>query len=220
MLETQKKWYIPAPTVLGWHIGFWNLIGALGFTLCGAFGFASSNEEYETALTWSTFIGSWAFLVSQNQIPFIFGFLVRQFRLTLEERLAFVSFCLSNKWTQGQKRPRNPTGETTRTFGQNVCKPPLKSGYFIGKDELYVKKLIPHATCRLAPSSNGTNLWTNIPLLSIRTCHLQKQGQIVPARKETRCELNVTQGFCFFFFFKIACRCPRFKRKSRTAPAS
>lgn len=64
MLETQKRWYIPAPTVLGWHIGFWNLVGALGFTLCGAFGFASSNEACEIALTWSTFIGSWAFLVS------------------------------------------------------------------------------------------------------------------------------------------------------------
>jgi hypothetical protein len=26
-LETQKKWYIPAFKVLGWHIGIWNLIG-------------------------------------------------------------------------------------------------------------------------------------------------------------------------------------------------
>lgn len=33
MLETQPKWYIPAWEVLGWHIGFWNLIGALGFTV-------------------------------------------------------------------------------------------------------------------------------------------------------------------------------------------
>lgn len=33
MLETQSKWYIPAPKVLGWHIGFWNLIGAVGFTV-------------------------------------------------------------------------------------------------------------------------------------------------------------------------------------------
>ncbi|KAF3761093.1 hypothetical protein M406DRAFT_230711, partial [Cryphonectria parasitica EP155] len=63
MLETQKKWYIPAPNVLGWHIGFWNLIGAIGFTLCGAFGFASSNEACELAGIWSTFIGSWAFLI-------------------------------------------------------------------------------------------------------------------------------------------------------------
>jgi hypothetical protein len=27
MLETQRKWYIPAPKVLGWHIAVWNLIG-------------------------------------------------------------------------------------------------------------------------------------------------------------------------------------------------
>ena len=33
MLETQKKWYLPAPGVLGWHIGLWNLIGAFGFTV-------------------------------------------------------------------------------------------------------------------------------------------------------------------------------------------
>ena len=27
MIETQKKWYLPAFDVLGWHIGAWNLIG-------------------------------------------------------------------------------------------------------------------------------------------------------------------------------------------------
>lgn len=68
MLETQSKWYKPALDVLGWHIGFWNLIGALGFTLCGALGFAESNEACLTALTWSTFVGSWAFLVSQHRL--------------------------------------------------------------------------------------------------------------------------------------------------------
>lgn len=29
MLETQQKWYLPAPKVLGWHIGVWNLIGVV-----------------------------------------------------------------------------------------------------------------------------------------------------------------------------------------------
>lgn len=33
MLETQRKWYTPAFGTLGWHIGFWNLIGAFGFTV-------------------------------------------------------------------------------------------------------------------------------------------------------------------------------------------
>lgn len=68
MLEVQTKWYLPAPKLLGWHVGFWNLIGAIGFTLCGALGFAAEHSEsIEYALTLSTFVGSWAFLVR----PFI-----------------------------------------------------------------------------------------------------------------------------------------------------
>jgi hypothetical protein len=68
MLETQPKWYIPAPKILGWHIGFWNLIGALGFTLCGALGFAIDVDGVEYASTLSTFIGSWAFLVRRYPV--------------------------------------------------------------------------------------------------------------------------------------------------------
>jgi hypothetical protein len=33
MMETQQKWYLPAPKVLGWHIGVWNLIGVRSYTL-------------------------------------------------------------------------------------------------------------------------------------------------------------------------------------------
>lgn len=63
MLETQQKWYLPAPKVLGWHIGVWNLIGGIGFTLCGALGFAAANSGavYEGSL--ATFWGSWCFLI-------------------------------------------------------------------------------------------------------------------------------------------------------------
>ena len=84
MLETQSKWYVPAPKVLGWHIGLWNLIGAIGFTvrmyshcgfaenwyalltplkLCGALGpaYGNSGAQYEASL--ATFWGSWAFLI-------------------------------------------------------------------------------------------------------------------------------------------------------------
>lgn len=63
MLETQQVWFKPAFGVLGWHIGFWNLIGAFGFTLCGALGpvYANSGAEYEASL--ATFWGSWAFLI-------------------------------------------------------------------------------------------------------------------------------------------------------------
>ncbi|KAG4261762.1 hypothetical protein FPRO03_11231 [Fusarium proliferatum] len=63
MVEVQPRWYIPAPGVLGWHIGLWNLIGAIGFTLCGALGFGITHPGVEYALTLSTFIGSWAFLI-------------------------------------------------------------------------------------------------------------------------------------------------------------
>ncbi|CAK7216071.1 hypothetical protein SCUCBS95973_002680 [Sporothrix curviconia] len=64
MLETQRKWYLPAPQLLGWHIGLWNLIGAIGFTLCGALGFgAATNSAVSYASCMSTFVGSWAFLI-------------------------------------------------------------------------------------------------------------------------------------------------------------
>lgn len=69
MLETQKKWYLPAMNTLGWHIGFWNLIGAIGFTLCGALGFGINAPGVEYASTLATFIGSWAFLVSSMAMP-------------------------------------------------------------------------------------------------------------------------------------------------------
>jgi hypothetical protein len=58
---------------LGWHIGFWNLIGGIGFTLCPALGFGSKSSaalEYASAL--STFLGSWAFLVGRRTSSFAF----------------------------------------------------------------------------------------------------------------------------------------------------
>ncbi|KAJ6616516.1 hypothetical protein B0H10DRAFT_1397839 [Mycena sp. CBHHK59/15] len=64
MIETQKKWYIPAPTSLGWHIGFWNLVGGIGFMLCGALGYASNNStKIALQSSCSTFWGGWAFLI-------------------------------------------------------------------------------------------------------------------------------------------------------------
>lgn len=56
MIETQKHWWQPAPGVLGWHIGMWNLIGGIGFTLCPIFGFSPSHwREYQASC--STFWG-------------------------------------------------------------------------------------------------------------------------------------------------------------------
>src|ERR1700721_2492840 len=64
MLETQKRWYrIRLFTSLGWHVGFWNLIGALGFTLSGAFGFAQTKSWAQYQSGCSTFWGSGAFLI-------------------------------------------------------------------------------------------------------------------------------------------------------------
>jgi hypothetical protein len=65
MYETQKKWWmIINLRALGWHVGFWNLVGAVGFLLCGALGY-SSGINYGTAYQsgCSTFWGSWAFLI-------------------------------------------------------------------------------------------------------------------------------------------------------------
>lgn len=62
MIETQKTWYLPAYNVLGWHIGLWNLIGGIGFTLCPAFGYSKQSwAQYQASC--STFWGSWAFLI-------------------------------------------------------------------------------------------------------------------------------------------------------------
>lgn len=62
MIETQKKWWLPAFDVLGWHIGAWNFIGAMGFLLCGCFGYDPASWSAFQAST-STFWGSWAFLI-------------------------------------------------------------------------------------------------------------------------------------------------------------
>jgi hypothetical protein len=62
--------YKPAPTMLGWHIGLWNLIGGIGFTVCPALGFGAQDSAglaYASGL--STFIGSWAFLVRCMTVP-------------------------------------------------------------------------------------------------------------------------------------------------------
>jgi hypothetical protein len=62
MVETQSKWWKPAPKTLGWWIGVWNLIGGIGFTICPAFGYDESSWAQFQACV-STFWGSWAFLI-------------------------------------------------------------------------------------------------------------------------------------------------------------
>lgn len=64
MFEVQPSWYHIRPfDSLGWHVGFWNLVGALGFTLCGAFGIAQDQRWAFYQSGCSTFWGGWAFLI-------------------------------------------------------------------------------------------------------------------------------------------------------------
>ncbi|GHJ84515.1 hypothetical protein NliqN6_0917 [Naganishia liquefaciens] len=65
MLEVQTRWWKPALSDIGWHIGFWNLVGAVGFMICGAFGY-SPLERWVTQSGLSTFWGSWAFLIGSG----------------------------------------------------------------------------------------------------------------------------------------------------------
>lgn len=64
MLENQPTWYKPAPHLLGWHIGLWNLIGSIGWTLAASLGYCTSSGcEYQSELTliWAStayYIGS------------------------------------------------------------------------------------------------------------------------------------------------------------------
>jgi hypothetical protein len=51
-IESKTKWYIPVPMALGWHVGFWNFVGGVGFMLCGCCGLASTNSgmAYQSSL--------------------------------------------------------------------------------------------------------------------------------------------------------------------------
>ena len=58
MLENQTAWWKPAPHLLGWHIGVWNLVGGVGWTLAASLGYCTSSWcEYQGQLTliWASF---------------------------------------------------------------------------------------------------------------------------------------------------------------------
>jgi len=62
MLCTQHRWWKPNVTNIGWQVGFWNLVGGAGFTLCAVFGYSTRHwRDYQSTL--STFWGSWGFLI-------------------------------------------------------------------------------------------------------------------------------------------------------------
>lgn len=84
-LETQEKWWKPEPTVLGWWIGVWSIIGSVGFELSAAFGTASlytgTWAEYQADLSsmWGSaayLIGSalqWYEALNKNPVEELFG---------------------------------------------------------------------------------------------------------------------------------------------------
>jgi hypothetical protein len=52
LLETQPNWYTPAPHLLGWWVGAWNMVGSIGWTLAAALGYCDlSGCEYQSDLT-------------------------------------------------------------------------------------------------------------------------------------------------------------------------
>jgi len=69
MREVQQGIFSFPLSKLGWNVGLWNLVGAIGFFLCGYFGLITqgvTNSEYLAywGAAFSTFWGSIAFLLS------------------------------------------------------------------------------------------------------------------------------------------------------------
>lgn len=52
ILETQPNWYTPQPFQIGWHIGFFNMLGGIGWTLAASFGYCDAHWcEYQSQLS-------------------------------------------------------------------------------------------------------------------------------------------------------------------------
>jgi hypothetical protein len=74
ILNAQDTWWKPNPRKADWQVGFWNLIGSLGFTLAGALPvFRSETASYVGIL--AVFWGSCAFLIgSVVQLYIVMGY--------------------------------------------------------------------------------------------------------------------------------------------------
>lgn len=51
-IETQARWWCPAPSALGWHVSVWTLIGAIGFLLYPVFGMAHNIYQASCSSLW------------------------------------------------------------------------------------------------------------------------------------------------------------------------
>lgn len=65
LLKSQTKWYRPTLRSLGWWVGFWDLVGSVGWTLSASFGGYCSKDwcewQSDVSLLWASiafFIGS------------------------------------------------------------------------------------------------------------------------------------------------------------------
>ncbi|TWU74010.1 hypothetical protein ED733_000374 [Metarhizium rileyi] len=57
ILETQPNWYTPQPFKIGWHVGVWNMIGSLGWTLAASLGYCNASwcvYQNELTLIWAS----------------------------------------------------------------------------------------------------------------------------------------------------------------------
>ncbi|KAL2062294.1 hypothetical protein VTL71DRAFT_6560 [Oculimacula yallundae] len=61
-ISTQEKWYIPKPKSVEWHVGFWNVIGSIGFMLAGAL-FYPGTTEWGLQGSLASLWGSFAFMI-------------------------------------------------------------------------------------------------------------------------------------------------------------
>ncbi|CDZ97293.1 hypothetical protein [Phaffia rhodozyma] len=64
-IEVQPRWYHLKPLTIGWQVGVWNLVGSVGFCLCGALGYSvDSRAVWQSDM--STYWGSWGFLIGST----------------------------------------------------------------------------------------------------------------------------------------------------------
>ncbi|WPH01597.1 Hypothetical protein R9X50_00444500 [Acrodontium crateriforme] len=86
MFETQEKWWKPEIGVLGWWIGFWSVVGSIGFELIAIFGILAlhggrewAEGQADIATIWGSgayFIGSllqWYESLSKNDVEELFN---------------------------------------------------------------------------------------------------------------------------------------------------
>lgn len=71
MIETQDHWTVPALHVLGWHVGFWNLVGSCGFALFAVFALDVDEQRQSHSVThyfWGMF-RLWSCIDAKADVP-------------------------------------------------------------------------------------------------------------------------------------------------------